>query len=55
MYDTLGEKSGIILNEIKKAGEHSVTINSSSLSNGINFYRIETSKFIQIRKIVLAK
>jgi Secretion system C-terminal sorting domain len=55
VYNLLGQKVAIILDEFREAGLHSVTFNASELPSGAYFYTIETSQFKQTKKMLLAK
>ncbi len=55
IFDVLGREVGRLINGEIKAGEYGVTWDASSLSSGIYFYRLETDKFIETRKMVLIK
>ncbi len=55
VFNVMGQKVTTLLNEHKKAGNHSVKFDGSILSSGVYFYKIQTGKFIQIRKMLLVK
>jgi hypothetical protein len=55
LYDILGNKIQLLVNEYKSAGKHSVEFNGSQLSSGIYLYRLITDNFIQSRKMMLLK
>ncbi len=62
VYNILGNKVATLLNGYKSAGNHSVTFNTSDLSegkkelsSGIYFYRIVTNEFVQTKKMILEK
>ncbi|HMQ70005.1 MAG TPA: T9SS type A sorting domain-containing protein [Ignavibacteria bacterium] len=56
VYDILGkEVMRLIKNEFREPGRYSVEFNGSNLSSGIYFYRLETDKFVQTKRMVLVK
>ena len=54
-YNILGELEGEIVNEIKEAGNHSVTLDASELNSGIYFYKLQVDDFVQPKKMSLVK
>jgi len=55
VYNLLGQKVAVILDEFREAGLHSVTFNASDLPSGAYFYTIETPQFKQTKKMLLTK
>jgi hypothetical protein len=55
VFDMLGRKVATLVNERKEAGEYSVNFNASGLSSGVYFYRLQTDKFTQTKKLMLVK
>ncbi|MGQ9806283.1 MAG: choice-of-anchor D domain-containing protein [Chlorobiales bacterium] len=55
VFDMLGRKVATLVNERKEAGEYSVMFNAQGLSSGIYFYRLQTDKFMQTKKLMLVK
>jgi uncharacterized delta-60 repeat protein len=55
VYDVLGREVGELINKDLKAGEYNVEWNASMLASGIYFYRLETDKYTETRKMVLIK
>lgn len=55
VYNLLGEKVAILVNEVQKAGRHEIIFDASQLASGIYFYRIEASSFSSVRKMLLMK
>jgi len=55
VYNILGELVTELINEGKDAGSYSVTFDASNLSSGIYVYRLETTDFIDLRKMTLLK
>ncbi len=55
VYNLLGQQVALVVNELKEAGQHSISFNASALTSGAYFYTIETLQFKQTRKMLLAK
>lgn len=55
VYDLLGREIATLVNEIKPAGNYSVEFNSTRLSSGIYFYRMESGSFTHTKKLVVIK
>ncbi len=55
LYDILGREVSRIVNEFKAAGTYTIDFNAGSLSSGVYFYRMETSGFSDIKKMILLK
>jgi hypothetical protein len=53
IYNIVGQKVTTLLNDFKQAGYHVINFNASGLASGIYFYRIQSGKFTEIRKMVL--
>ena len=55
VYDVLGNEVATIVNEEKPAGKYQVAFNGSKLASGIYFYKLQTSNFSAIKKMVLLR
>ena len=55
VYDNTGALVKTLINEELSPGKHSVSFDASKLSSGVYFYRIESEKFSQTRKMLLIK
>ncbi len=55
VFDMLGRKVATLVNERKEAGEYSVNFNAQGLSSGVYFYRMQTDRFTQTKKLMLVK
>jgi hypothetical protein len=55
VYDVLGKEVATLVNEEKPAGEYEVIFDASGLSSGVYFYRLTTSNYTPIKKVILAK
>jgi hypothetical protein len=55
IYNVLGQKVKTIVNEFKKPGNYEVSLNASNYASGVYFYRIKSSKFNKVKKMILIK
>jgi len=63
VFNLLGQKVAILVNEFKQAGSHQVTFDAGNLNSGIYFYKIEADNpsagsrqgFSQVRKMLLTR
>ena len=55
VYNILGQKVAEIYSGYLQAGNHSFSFASGKMSSGVYFYRIESDKFNQTRKMVILK
>lgn len=55
VYDLLGNKIAILLDEYKQAGRYKVEFNAEALSSGVYFYQMLTDNYIDTKKMILVK
>ncbi len=55
VFDILGSEVNVLVNANQPAGRYSINFNGSGLSNGIYYYRLTSSSFIQTKKMILLK
>jgi hypothetical protein len=55
VYNMLGQLIETLAQGIYEAGYHKIKFNASSLASGFYLYRIESSEFTQVKKMVLIK
>ncbi len=55
VYNTLGERVMILVDEYQQAGMHEVVLRNASLGSGLYFYRIRAGNFAETRKLILLK
>lgn len=55
LYNMLGEQVATLAQGMYESGYHKVTFNASSLSSGTYIYRLESSDFVQVKKMILLK
>jgi hypothetical protein len=55
IYDILGKAIQTLVNEPLQPGTYEVTFDGSNLPSGIYFYKIETGRFVETKKMLLIK
>ena len=55
VFNQLGERVAVLVNEKLEAGNHAATWNAVNLPSGIYFYEIRTEKFSAAKKLLLLK
>jgi len=55
VYDLLGRRVALLVDEARPAGQHAVDFDAGSLGNGVYLYRITAGGFNQTRKMMLMK
>jgi flagellar hook assembly protein FlgD len=55
VYDILGRKVKVLVNEIKQQGTHSINFDASELSSGTYYYQLKSEDFIKTKKLLLTK
>lgn len=55
VYDILGRKIALLINESMKAGEHHVQFDATSLASGLYVYRLTAADFQKTRKMIVIK
>jgi hypothetical protein len=55
VFDVLGREVATLVNENKKPGSYEVEFDGSNLSSGLYFYRLQTSNFLETKKLLLLK
>lgn len=55
VYNVLGQKMSILVNDIQSAGSYQIEFNAKNLSSGIYIYSLETKSFVQQKKMILLK
>ena len=55
IYDILGSEVATLVNEEKVAGKYEVNFNASSLASGVYIYKIQSSSFVNSKKMILLK
>ncbi|MBN8568003.1 MAG: T9SS type A sorting domain-containing protein [Ignavibacteria bacterium] len=55
IYDITGKEVSSLVNEVKDAGYYTVTFDAKNLSSGTYFYKLNTDKFSDVKKMVVLK
>ncbi|MBU1680865.1 MAG: T9SS type A sorting domain-containing protein, partial [Bacteroidetes bacterium] len=55
LYDLVGNEIRTLVNETKSAGNYEIEFDASYLASGVYYYKLKTSNFVQVRKMVLIK
>ena len=55
VFNVLGTEIETLVNEEKSVGTYELNWNAANLPSGIYFYKLQTSNFVQIRKMILLK
>ena len=55
IFDVLGRRVDVLVNETLPFGHHEILWNPKNLSSGFYFYKLEAGSFMQTRKMVLLK
>ena len=55
VYNIIGSRVAIIVDENKSAGSYSVQFNANAIPSGVYFYKLESGGFSDIKKLVLMK
>jgi photosystem II stability/assembly factor-like uncharacterized protein len=55
IYNSIGEKVAIVINEQLDAGVHFTSFNAGTLSSGIYFYQLTSGNFTSTKKLILLK
>jgi hypothetical protein len=55
IYDLLGRRIEVLIDEYREAGVHGITFDASSLSSGVYFYSLRAGDVIESKRMVLLK
>jgi outer membrane protein assembly factor BamB len=55
IYNSLGENIETLTNQFFEAGYHQIELKASNYSSGVYYYRIESEKFSDVKKMLLLK
>jgi photosystem II stability/assembly factor-like uncharacterized protein len=55
VYDMLGRKVSVLINDRREGGVHEVKFDMSNIASGVYFYRIQAEDFIATKKMMLIK
>ena len=52
IYNILGQEVNTVVDGLKPAGQHRITVDMSGLSSGVYFYRLQAKRFNEMRKML---
>jgi len=55
VFDVLGAEVAVLANELKEAGRHSVSLNAQDFASGVYFYRLQTDRVVETKKMILLR
>jgi len=55
VYNSLGEKVADVFSGAMDEGYHEIELRAESISSGIYFYRLESEKFVSVKKMIILK
>jgi len=55
VFDLMGREIKVLVDDVKSPGKYETEFKSENIASGIYFYRIETSSFVSIKKMLLLK
>ena len=55
VYNSLGQKVETLVEEELPAGSHQAVFDASNLSSGVYFYRLESGKYSEVKKMMILK
>jgi len=55
VYDITGREIKVLVNEMKQSGYYTVDFNGAGFASGVYFYRIQSSDFTSVKRMVLVK
>ncbi len=55
VYDILGRRVKILVDEIQQPGRYEIQFDASSLASGIYIYQLRTEKYVSAKKMILIK
>jgi photosystem II stability/assembly factor-like uncharacterized protein len=55
VFNILGQEVAEIVNSRLKEGYHEIDFDAANLTSGIYFYRLETDKFVDVKKMIIIK
>jgi hypothetical protein len=55
VFDVLGREVATLVNEVRHAGNHVVTLDASTLSSGVYYYRFASGSFRETKRMILTR
>ena len=55
VFDALGRTVKVLVNDVKQPGDYNILFDGSNLSNGVYYYRMNSGKFVETKKMIMMK
>jgi polyvinyl alcohol dehydrogenase (cytochrome) len=55
IFNSIGQEVAVLINQVVSAGNHEVQFDATGLPSGLYFYTLNTSDFVETRKMLLLK
>jgi hypothetical protein len=55
VYNTLGQRVALLVDEMKQAGYHSEKFDGANLASGVYLYRLQAGDFVQTKKLLILR
>jgi hypothetical protein len=55
VYNVLGQRVALLVDEKQKAGYHQIVFQATNLSSGMYFYRLQAGEYVQTRKMIVVR
>lgn len=55
VYNSIGQQVSILVNEVLGVGQYEVIFEASNLASGMYYYKLETEKYSEMKKMMLVK
>jgi TQXA domain-containing protein len=55
VYNVLGKEVALLVNDVKAAGIYDISFDASKLASGVYFYKLETSSFSDVKRMIVTK
>lgn len=55
VYNSIGQEVAILVNQYQAAGKYNIQFDGANLPSGIYVYKLQTTKFSDIKKMILTK
>jgi len=55
VFDPMGREVKVLVNDTREKGRYSVVFDANELPSGLYFYRLETARFTDLKKMIIAR
>jgi hypothetical protein len=55
VYNVAGQRIRTLVNKVQERGNYRVTFSGEGLASGVYFYRLQTGRFVETRKMILTR